>query len=119
MYPSMPKCTQRHIKQHWGVYMKEFTIPVTTGVHVKGNGNRRDGNGNRRDSLGRFVPKEPIKISNFASDVTSPSLPTGFLLDLEKAFLENKRDSGIDLGQSDVIFYKQVHANSMAWSRII
>ena len=106
-YPNMPKCNHQHIKQHWSWYMKEFTIPVTTCVHQKGNGNIRD-------SIGRFARKESIKINKFASDITSPSLPTGFFNDLDKAFLENKRDSGIDLGQSDVIFYKHVPNNQFS-----
>ena len=44
-YPGIPKCTKKHINHHWGVYMKEFTLSVIAGAHMKGNGNRRDANG--------------------------------------------------------------------------
>jgi len=103
-YPSMPKCSKEHITLHWGVFTKKFTTAVTTCVKEKGNGNSRD-------SLGRFAPKEPIKISRISSDLTSPSLPKGFFKDMEKAFSENKMDSAIDLGQTDVIFDKDISNN--------
>jgi len=87
--------------------MKEFTLSVIAGAHMKGNGNRRDANG-------MFTTKQPIIISNFASDMNSPALPKELFLDVNKTFLENHNDAGIDLGQSDVIYYNQAQKNQFS-----